>query len=306
MKLTHNFFDKMVKYLEGHPEYSLKKFWLKFLQRQIKLSTVLIIVASAVVVLAASIIIGSTVVASAKFEAEKQYYSSRITALESKNAEYKEQYTQVLLLKNRFRSSIKEIVEMLYNKDTYLAVGGSSLKIDDTDEAVLLQLRTSVATMEDDQKLLTEVKDYLNARMEFISNFPFVWPTIKVGTPQLTSSFGFRKDPFKSSDLSYHAGIDIAGNKDDPVFATADGIVAQADYNHDLYGNLIVIKHKYGFETYYGHLNGILVKVGQQVKRGDRIGLIGDTGESTGFHLHYEIRKDNVAIDPMTFLNVNY
>ena len=304
MHVFQNFLDGVVKFLEGH-SHPLAELRQRFLRAKVKLTTVLIIVGSVAVVVICTILFGSAAIAGAKFDADRQVYLSQIADLKNKNTDYKDQYQQVLQLKNDFRSSIKDIVEMLYNKDSHLAIGGPSTAVPATDEAVLLQIRTAVNTMKDDQGMLGEVKDYLTARKEFIDNFPFVWPTVRTGSGRITSGFGFREDPFDTKKLNYHPGLDIGGNKDDPVYATADGVVEDVSAN-DVYGNYVVLKHKYGFETIYGHLDAALVHVGQQVKRSDLIGKMGDTGEATGYHLHYEIRRDGGAIDPMLFLNVTY
>jgi murein DD-endopeptidase MepM/ murein hydrolase activator NlpD len=279
----------------------------KFFKIKVSLAAVLSIVMLAGIVVTCVILWGGQYITDAKYEADKQTWLSKINELESKNKDYKEQYQQVIAIKDRFRSTIKEIVEMLYNKDSHLGVGGSSTTVKDTDEAVLLEIRNTVATMQDDQNLLSEAKNYLVARKEFIESFPFTWPTIRNGVPKITSGFGFRDDLNGGKALHYHTGIDIGGEKGDKIVATADGIVTYVDYNHSLYGKFIMIKHnKYDFVTYYAHLNRILVKQGQSVKRGDKIGEMGDTGDSQGFHLHYEIRRGDIALDPMTFLNINY
>jgi murein DD-endopeptidase MepM/ murein hydrolase activator NlpD len=242
----------------------------------------------------------------AKYQADKQSWLAQIAELEAKNKDYRNSAAEVLAIKDRFRSSIKEIVDMLYNKDSSLGIGGSSIPVEDTDEAVLLQIRNTVQTMQDDQNLLAEVKHYLEARKEFIDNFPFDWPVSKTGVPKITSGFGFRQDLKGKPTLHMHAGIDIGGKKGDFVYATAAGVVASLNYNHELYGKLIILKHKYNFETYYAHLDRISIKVGQVIERGQKIGEMGNTGESQGYHLHYEVRRDFIAIDPMMFLNINY
>ena len=93
----------------------------------------------------------------------------------------------------------------------------------------------------------------------------------------------------------------MAGAYGTPIFATADGTVTYAGWENG-YGRLIKIKHDFGIETRYGHLSGIRVEVGQRVSRGDRIGDMGNSGRSTGTHLHYEIRLSGTAINPMTFI----
>jgi murein DD-endopeptidase MepM/ murein hydrolase activator NlpD len=115
-----------------------------------------------------------------------------------------------------------------------------------------------------------------------------------------TSNFGFRSDPFRGS-RAMHAGVDIPGPLGTPVYATADGIVGRAQRAGG-YGNLVEIQHGQGIETRYGHLSSIIVQPNSRVKRGQLIGLMGSTGRSTGSHLHYEVRLDGKAVNPMPFL----
>lgn len=98
-----------------------------------------------------------------------------------------------------------------------------------------------------------------------------------------------------------HEGIDMAGPVSTPIYATGDGVVIYAGWQSG-YGNLIKIKHELGTETRYGHLSKIRVKVGQKVSRNSLIGDMGNTGRSTGPHLHYEVRVDGKAVNPMSFI----
>jgi murein DD-endopeptidase MepM/ murein hydrolase activator NlpD len=115
-----------------------------------------------------------------------------------------------------------------------------------------------------------------------------------------SSAFGVRSDPFRGS-AAMHSGIDLAGPLGTPVYATADGVVGRAGWASG-YGNLVELEHGKGIETRYGHLSKILVRVGQRVKRGDLIAKMGSTGRSTGSHLHYEVRLDGRAVNPLPFL----
>jgi murein DD-endopeptidase MepM/ murein hydrolase activator NlpD len=99
-----------------------------------------------------------------------------------------------------------------------------------------------------------------------------------------------------------HAGIDLAGPVGTPIYATADGTVAEAGYNNGGYGNLIKLDHGRGIETRYGHLSSFTVRAGDRVKRGQMIGRMGSTGRSTGSHLHYEVRIDGRAVNPIPFM----
>ena len=117
---------------------------------------------------------------------------------------------------------------------------------------------------------------------------------------RMTSGFGGRNDPINGS-ARQHEGQDMAGDYGDPVYATADGTVTYAGWESG-YGRLIKVQHAFGIETRYGHLSQIRVDVGQKVSRGERIGDMGNSGRSTGTHLHYEVRLSGDAVNPMTFI----
>jgi murein DD-endopeptidase MepM/ murein hydrolase activator NlpD len=116
-----------------------------------------------------------------------------------------------------------------------------------------------------------------------------------------TSGYGVRSDPFRGR-AAMHAGIDLAGPLGTPIYATADGIIGRSEWNNGGYGNLVEIDHGQGIQTRYGHLSQRIAQAGQRVHRGDLIGLMGSTGRSTGSHLHYEVRIDGRAVNPVPFL----
>ena len=122
-----------------------------------------------------------------------------------------------------------------------------------------------------------------------------------VRTGSFTSGYGVRSDPFQGRS-AMHAGIDLSGAVGTPIYATADGIVTTAGYNSGGYGNLIKIDHGRGIETRYGHLSKMNVQAGQRIRRGEMIGRMGSTGRSTGSHLHYEVRIDGRAVNPVPFM----
>lgn len=117
---------------------------------------------------------------------------------------------------------------------------------------------------------------------------------------RMTSGFGGRNDPINGS-RRMHEGQDLAGDYGSPIYATADGTVTYAGWENG-YGRLIKMRHLYGIETRYGHLSQIDVKVGQKISRGEKIGDMGNSGRSTGTHLHYEVRLSGKAVNPMTFI----
>lgn len=115
-----------------------------------------------------------------------------------------------------------------------------------------------------------------------------------------TSGFGGRNDPL-GRGYRRHEGQDLAGAYGTPIFSTADGVVTYAGWESG-YGRLVKIQHAFGLETRYGHLSQIRVEVGQRVSRGDRIGDMGNSGRSTGTHLHYEVRVNGTAVNPLKFI----
>jgi murein DD-endopeptidase MepM/ murein hydrolase activator NlpD len=116
-----------------------------------------------------------------------------------------------------------------------------------------------------------------------------------------SSGFGVRSDPFHAG-AAFHPGIDLSGAYGTPIYATADGTVLRAGWNSGGYGNLVEIDHGRGITTRYGHMSAILVNEGEHVMRGQQIGRMGSTGRSTGNHLHYEVRIDGRAVNPIPFM----
>lgn len=141
-----------------------------------------------------------------------------------------------------------------------------------------------------------EIQGFLNDQRSLLAAKPAGWP-VKGWT---TSGFGLRRDPF-TGRRKMHEGYDIAARTGTPVVATADGIVSQSKTMPG-YGKMVVIDHGYGYRTYYGHNSKNYVKVGQRVKSGDRIAAVGNTGRSTGSHVHYEIRLNGVPVNPKKYL----
>jgi murein DD-endopeptidase MepM/ murein hydrolase activator NlpD len=176
-----------------------------------------------------------------------------------------------------------------------------------TTSALSSVLSTSITSPDDTFGVLRDLLQGLESRLNFVRHdverqeqlanaTPSIWPT----RGGLTGFFGARSDPF-TGEPEHHSGLDISAQKGQSVYATADGVVQSATYTGD-YGNLIVIKHEFGLSTRYGHLSAYKVKVGDAVKRGDVIGLVGSTGRSTGPHLHYEILVNGQLMNPLQLL----
>lgn len=141
-----------------------------------------------------------------------------------------------------------------------------------------------------------EIRDFLSQQKDVFLATPAGWPV----DGRVTSPFGERDHP-QSGEPKFHTGIDIAAEPGTPVRSTADGIVSFSGWSGGG-GNLAVIEHGLGFSTYYAHNRMVVVKVGQKVKRGDVIGYVGSTGNSTGPHLHYEIIRSGKVVNPLSYI----
>lgn len=142
------------------------------------------------------------------------------------------------------------------------------------------------------------VLDEMNLYRMAAEQLPFAMPVFE--NFRLTSGFGYRRDPFNGG-RRLHAGTDFAGPRGTPIYSTAEGEVIFAGRQSG-YGNMIEIRHPFGYTTRYAHLSRIRVSEGESVSRGELIGDMGNTGRSTGPHLHYEVRLNGDPVNPMTFI----
>ncbi len=172
------------------------------------------------------------------------------------------------------------------------AMGGPYEPVDGSDAA------TAEADAQFQSLFLTWKK--LDSLEQSMISIPSIMPVDRV---TFTSTFGYRVDPFRGT-MAMHPGVDIPGAIGTPIYATADGLVSRADpvQASGGYGNMVEIDHGRGIATRYGHMSKILVAAGTRIHRGQLIGLMGSTGRSTGSHLHYEVRVDGKAVNPMPFL----
>lgn len=148
---------------------------------------------------------------------------------------------------------------------------------------------------------LAEIRSVLETYQDWVDDAPTLWP-LKGPYGNITTTFGWTIHPFTNQGY-LHTGVDIAWPVGAPVVATANGKVTQVGYNSQL-GNYVQINHKHGFVTKYGHLNAAIVRIGQEVTGGTVIGYLGNTGLSTGPHLHYEVRLGMDYQDPMVYMQI--
>lgn len=158
----------------------------------------------------------------------------------------------------------------------------------------LTQLKGAASRQEASLQMLIE---YFEDKRSLYASTPSVWPV----RGWVTSPFGNRTSPF-SGILKFHEGMDIAAQTGTPVVSPADGVIIKAGFGTG-YGNMVEISHGYGIKTLFAHNSRLNVKAGQHIKRGDVIAYVGDSGSSTGPHLHYEVRVNGLPVNPVRYLN---
>jgi murein DD-endopeptidase MepM/ murein hydrolase activator NlpD len=189
----------------------------------------------------------------------------------------------------------------------FLGVGGPSpeyiretLLLQRNEEELVQQMRHDLerlngeAAAEGDS--LRKLEGLLQSKRVQLANTPSIWPS----RGWLTSGFGYRISPFTGL-RQRHEGIDISNRVGTPIIAPAEGLVTNIGREWG-FGKILVISHGFGFTTRYAHLNRINVKIGKKVKRGQKIAEIGNTGRSTGPHLHYEVIVNGVPVNPMKYI----
>ena len=146
------------------------------------------------------------------------------------------------------------------------------------------------------EEQLDQVQQHLDEQARRFGSTPTVAPVMGI----ITDGFGRRTDPFTGRQ-AFHKGLDLAARRGTPVIATADGVVVYSGRDGG-FGRVVRLSHGFGYTTIFGHLDKILVKPGDEVRRGDTIGLLGSSGRSTGPHLHYEVHVDGRAVNPLYYI----
>jgi murein DD-endopeptidase MepM/ murein hydrolase activator NlpD len=149
-------------------------------------------------------------------------------------------------------------------------------------------------------KSLDDILKMAKAKDKLLAAIPAIQPVRNENLRSMVSGFGYRTDPFTKT-RKMHEGMDFTAKTGTPIYATGDGIVARADNTASGFGNHIVIRHGFGYETLYAHLSKYKCRPGQRIKRGDVIGYVGSTGRSEGPHLHYEVHKNGKVVNPLNF-----
>ena len=145
-----------------------------------------------------------------------------------------------------------------------------------------------------------ELFEMARNKSDMLAHIPAIFPLKGTEIKYISSYFGYRPDPIYKIE-KFHSGIDFSAQMGTEAYATGDGVVYDVEKGHWGYGNMVTIDHGFGYKTRYAHLQKPAVRKGQKVKRGQLIGYIGNTGKTTGVHLHYEVLKNDVPIDPINF-----
>lgn len=250
-----------------------------------------------------------------------QYIDSPKTVmLEQQNAELKDNYA---LVQQRLNTLQQEMDELL-NRDNniYRSIFESSPIPDSARLKAMAQLKevqlvrslgetdliksissqlnrlTMLATYQ--QKSFNTIESMVKNKEKLLAAIPAIQPVSDKDLTRIASGFGTRIDPVYKVP-KFHAGLDFTAPVGTPIYATADGVIAEAGYNAGGYGNRVVINHGFGYETLYGHMYRVKARVGQKIKRGEVIGYVGSTGKSTGPHCHYEVHKNDLPVDPVYY-----
>ena len=234
---------------------------------------------------------------------------SRANELQGSLDQLRDETTLLLREARGFENALSSALSVLGSDGTAQRSSGGDLgsffNIRETPEGLLREvddIRRLSALLSSAAEPVREIGAILNSQSALLTDIPSIWP-VRGGLGHISMFFGQNINPF-SGQYYLHRGIDISTFRSgDPVVSTADGQVVTIDYTED-FGNYIVIRHRHGFYTRYAHLLSFRVRLGQQVQQGDVIGYIGNTGLSTGPHLHYEVHIGSDVVDPYKYINI--
>lgn len=242
-----------------------------------------------------------------KLQREILAYQTELTTLQ---VELEKLLTKYDELKNKDEQVYRSIFSLptLEEKISGAGIGGYDLtSLNKTRDPIIEKLFNIVVKLEVNSNIqeqsLKELLYLARNKEKMLKAIPSIMPVDRKKV-RITSGFGWRVNPFTRSGAQFHPGIDFAGPVGIPIYATGDGVVIDPFKTSPMhgYGLVVVIDHGFGFKTLYAHLSKILVKPGDSVKRGQVIGLLGNTGPSTGPHLHYEVIRNNEKVNPINYI----
>lgn len=242
--------------------------------------------------------------------------------LAQNNQQYEEAQSNLLLFRDKMEEVNKVIKEFRISLDNTVSKVGIPIgkeeegplgmgdfgyfgELSISDEDSLQEIETLEKLRGDLSRAIAPLEglgEALRNQKDLFQDVPTLWP-IKGGVGIKTLGFGPAPEPF-TKKWYIHRGLDLYARPGTPIVSTANGVVIKAASDPKGFGNHVIIKHKYGFSTLYGHMTSISVMKGQRVNRGDVIGTLGGTGYATGPHLHYEVRIGSQVVDPEIYLNI--
>ena len=214
-----------------------------------------------------------------------------------------------LMSLNEFEQKIRIMANLEHKNDQadLFAIGGSmpddldpNVPLQENHDQLIRDMHDQVNHIKQASSIQAGSFDNLLKSMKSKRNLLAATPSLRPTRGWISSNFGYRVSPF-TGRRELHKGLDIATRSGTPIIAPADGVVTFSGKKW-LIGNVIVLDHGYGIVTRYGHSEKLLKEKGDRVKRGDVIALVGNTGRSTGPHLHYEVRLNGVPVDPMKYI----
>lgn len=223
-------------------------------------------------------------------------FSMAIDALEYQRMKQKLDYYSGQFLELRSTISTLKRAEVEFERLFSLKSKEKILENLDSSDSGSVDMQNLKDQIKSTMENIGEIKDYLSQQRDLYLSTPKGWPT----DGRITSPYGNREHP-RSGEAEFHSGVDIAGDPGGPVCATADGIVIFSGWSGSN-GNLVVLQHGFGFSTFYAHNKMVAVNIGKRVKRGDVVGYVGSTGNSTGPHVHYEVWQGGHSVNPSKYL----
>ena len=198
--------------------------------------------------------------------------------------------------KEELEAELQKVKDLEYEYQT---------KYDALDESVKQKREELIRIQQDNEQLERQLSEYLNSinNSGIVGGSNGVSPSgyLRPSTGPITSNYGWRTHPVRGSK-SMHTGVDFGGKTGDTIIASRAGEVAFAGWYNNVYGNVVILNHGGGYQTFYAHMSRVSVSKGQVVDQGQRVGFMGSTGLSTGSHLHFEVRKDGSSLNPFNFL----
>jgi len=245
---------------------------------------------------------------------------AELQRLKQANAEQKKQLDGLVTMVDRFASKMEDLkqfdkkirimanLETRRDREQLLGIGGpvseekrlgSAMATDEKAmiEGVGRQVDRLMKEASFREQSFASLLALLKEKKSLLAATPSVWPVVG----WVTSEFGRRASPF-AAEREFHKGIDIATKHGRVIQAPADGVVVEVAYHQDV-GQMIRIDHGHGISTFYGHLSKAIVRTGATIRKGDRIGHVGNSGRSTGSHLHYAVLLNGVPVNPRKYLN---